>query len=261
MPRPIVTHRDAISYTIGRMALAGGLTAIVTLTFIFSDLGTDASALVPVGTVAHSSLLIAVGVSTLLSGALSYRSAILMRQLTLTRAELLRISCTDPLTGLLNRRGFDDAAAPLLARAATAGQRVVALMCDIDRFKAINDRYGHDAGDRVLARIGAILRDFAEANGAVIARHGGEEFAGLLVGVSDEEATRYALALCKLCSTDVAGNDVEVPVTMSFGLAAHLPGGDLAALMRRADQALYRAKDLGRNCVVQIDRMEAVAAC
>ncbi|WP_322516351.1 GGDEF domain-containing protein [Rhodopseudomonas palustris] len=261
MPKQIVTHRDAISYTVGRMTLAGGLTAFVTLLFLLSDLGTDPNALVPVGTVAHSSLLIAVGVSTLVSGALSYRSAILMRQLTLTRAELARISRTDPLTGLLNRRGFDDAAAPLLAQAAAAGQRVVALMCDIDRFKAINDRYGHDTGDRVLSRIGDILRDFAEANDMLIARHGGEEFAGLMIGVSDEEATRCALALCKLCSTEVAGADVAVPVTMSFGLAAHLPGGDLAALMRRADQALYRAKDLGRNCVVQIDRMEAVAAC
>ncbi|ABD08269.1 diguanylate cyclase [Rhodopseudomonas palustris HaA2] len=261
MTKQIVTHRDAINYTAGRMALAGGLTALVTLLFLLSDLGADAKALVPVGEVQHASLIVAVGVSTVLSGALSYRSAILMRQLTLTRAELARISRTDPLTGLLNRRGFDDAAAPLLAQAAAAGQRVVALMCDIDRFKTINDRYGHDAGDRVLARIGTILSDFAEANGAVIARHGGEEFAGLMVGVSDEEATRYAQALCKLCSTDVAGNDVAVPVTMSFGLATHLPGGDLAALMRRADQALYRAKDLGRNCVVQIDELEAVAAC
>ncbi|MBI5130703.1 MAG: diguanylate cyclase [Rhodopseudomonas palustris] len=261
MPKQIVTHRDAIIYTAGRIALAGGLTAVVTFLFLVSDLGADATALVPVGQVTHASMAIAVGVSTLLSGALSYRSARLLRQLTLTRAELARMSRTDPLTGLLNRRGFDDAAAPMLADAIAAGRRVVALMCDIDRFKAINDHYGHATGDRVLARIGGILRDFAAANDLLIARHGGEEFAGLMIGVSDDDAIRCAQALCRLCSAQVAGNDVAAPVTMSFGLAAHAPGGDLASLMRRADQALYRAKDLGRNCVVQIDEMEAVALC
>lgn len=261
MPNSIVTRRDVIRYTAGRVAIAGGLTAVITMIFLIADLGTDPQALVPVGKVATASMIVALSVSIALSGALSFRSALLMRQLALTRAELMRVSRTDPLTGLLNRRGFDEAAALLLAQASAAGQRVVALMCDIDRFKAINDRYGHDAGDRVLARIGDILRDFGTHNDVLIARHGGEEFAGLMLDVSDEEATRYALALCRLCSTDVAGGGVDVPVTMSFGLATHLPGGDLPALMRRADQALYRAKDLGRNCVVQIDEMEAVAVC
>lgn len=261
MPNSIVTRRDVIRYTAGRAAIAGGVTAIVTMIFLVMDLGTDLQALVPVGKVARSSMIVALSVSVALSAGLSLRSAMLMRQLALTRAELMRVSRTDPLTGLLNRRGFDEAAARLLAKANAAGKRVVALMCDIDRFKAINDRYGHDAGDRVLARMGDILRDFGARNDVLIARHGGEEFAGLMIDVGDEDATRCALALCRLCSTDVTGGDVAVPVTMSFGLATHLPGGDLAALMRRADQALYRAKDLGRNCVVQIDEMEAAAVC
>ncbi|MFC0241368.1 GGDEF domain-containing protein [Rhodopseudomonas telluris] len=261
MPNSIVTHRDVIRYAAGRAAIAGGLTAVATLIFLVTDLGTDLQAVVPVGTVVRSSLIVALSVSITLSGAMSFRSAMLMRQLALTRAELMRVSRTDPLTGLLNRRGFDEAAALLLANASAAGQRVVALMCDIDRFKEINDRHGHDAGDRVLARIGEILRDFGARNDMLIARHGGEEFAGLMLDVSDEEATRHALALCRLCSTDVTGGGASVSVTLSFGLATHLPGGDLAGLMRRADRALYRAKDLGRNCVVQIDEMEAVAVC
>lgn len=261
MQNSIVTRRDVIRYTAGRMAIAGGLTGVVTMIFLVADLGTDASALVPVGTVMRSSMIVALSVSIALSGALSFRSALLMRQLALTRAELMRVSRTDALTGLLNRRGFDEAAAAMLTQANAAGQRVVALMCDIDRFKAINDRYGHDAGDRVLARVGDILRTFGEQSDVLIARHGGEEFAGLMIDVGDEEATRHVQALCRLCSTQVSGGEVDVPVTMSFGLATHVAGSDLSALMRRADQALYRAKDLGRNCVVQLDEMEVAIAC
>jgi len=260
MSRQIATHRDAIRYSVGRVAIAAGATAIVTLLFLLTDLGTDWSAMVPAEGVARASMIVAVSVSATLSGALSYRSALLMRQLTLTRAELMRVSRTDPLTGLLNRRGFDDTAAAHLVRAAAAGQRVVALMCDVDRFKAINDHYGHDVGDRVLVEIGAILRSFAAARGLLIARHGGEEFAGLMIGVSDAEATEHAMALCRLCSTDVRCDSVSVPVTMSFGLATYDGEGELSNLMRRADLALYRAKDLGRNCVVQLEQMEAFAA-
>ncbi|QDL96666.1 GGDEF domain-containing protein [Rhodopseudomonas palustris] len=252
MPNQIVTQRDAIRYTAGRVAVAAGITAIVTLVFLISDLGTDWSATVEVGAVVKASLLVALGVSTTLSGAMAYRSARLMQQLTSTRAELVRMSRTDTLTGLLNRRGFDEAAATLLGRASFTGQPVVALMCDLDRFKAINDHYGHTIGDRVLAEIGGILRDFAAPRGMLIARHGGEEFAGLIVGVSDEQANDYALELCRRCATEVACDGRRVAVTMSFGLATY-GGGDLSSLMRRADLALYRAKDLGRNCVVQLD--------
>ena len=252
MPNQIVTQRDAIRYTAGRVAVAAGITALVTMIFLISDLGTDWSATVQVGAVVKASMMVALGVSTTLSGAMAYRSARLMRQLTSTRAELVRMSRTDLLTGLLNRRGFDDAAATQLAQANFAGQPVVAMMCDIDRFKAINDHYGHNIGDRVLAEIGGILRDFAAPRGMLIARHGGEEFAGLLVGVSDQEARDFALELCRRCATEVACDGRKVAVTMSFGVASY-EGGGLSTLMRRADLALYRAKDLGRNCVVQLD--------
>ncbi|PZA13302.1 GGDEF domain-containing protein [Rhodopseudomonas palustris] len=257
MPSQIVTQGDVIRYTAGRVAVAAGMTALVTMIFLISDLGTDWSATAQVGAVVKASMMVALGVSTTLSGAMAYRSAQLMRQLTSTRAELVRMSRTDPLTGLLNRRGFDAAAAALLAQAASAGQRVVALMCDIDRFKAINDHYGHNLGDRVLAEIGGILRDFSAPRGMLIARHGGEEFAGLMVGVTDAQANDYALELCRLCATEVACDGRRVAVTMSFGLAAYT-GGELSALMRRADLALYRAKDLGRNCVVQLGDSDAL---
>lgn len=257
MPSQIVTQRDVIRYTAGRVAAAAGITAIATIIFLISDLGTDWHATVEVGAVVKASLVVALSISTTLSGAMAYRSARLMRQLTSTRAELMRMSRTDPLTGLLNRRGFDEAAATQLAQANFAGQPVVAMMCDLDRFKAINDHYGHNIGDRVLTEVGDILRDFAAPRGMLIARHGGEEFAGLMVGVSDEQANDYALELCRLCATAVACDGRLVAVTMSFGLAAYR-GGELSALMRRADLALYRAKDLGRNCVVLLDDGDAL---
>lgn len=257
MPSQIVTQRDVIRYTAGRVVVAAGITAIATIIFLISDLGTDWHATVEVGAVVKASLVVALSISTTLSGAMAYRSARLMRQLTSTRAELMRMSRTDPLTGLLNRRGFDEAAATQLAQANFAGQPVVAMMCDLDRFKAINDHYGHNIGDRVLAEVGDILRDFAAPRGMLIARHGGEEFAGLMVGVSDEQANDYALELCRLCATAVACDGRLVAVTMSFGLAAYR-GGELSALMRRADLALYRAKDLGRNCVVLLDDGDAL---
>ncbi|MGX7744309.1 GGDEF domain-containing protein [Rhodopseudomonas parapalustris] len=259
MPNQIVTRRDAIRYTAGRVAVTAGITAVVTMIFLISDLGTDWSATVEVGAVVKASMMVALGVSTTLSGALAYRSAQLMRQLTSTRAELMRMSRTDPLTGLLNRRGFDEAAATMLAQAASAGQRVVALMCDLDRFKAINDHYGHTVGDRVLAEIGGILREFAAPRGMLMARHGGEEFAGLMVGVSDAQANDFAMTLRRRCAIDVPCDHGLVAVTMSFGLASY-DGGGLSALMRRADLALYRAKDLGRNCVVHLDNSDASPA-
>jgi PleD family two-component response regulator len=91
-------------------------------------------------------------ISALLAGGLSYRSALVMQELTLTRAELLRISRTDQLTGLLNRRGFDEAAIPALRKAQDASLPTVVLMCDVDRFKAINDRFGHEFGDKCSSR-------------------------------------------------------------------------------------------------------------
>src|SRR5204862_4815772 len=83
-------------------------------------------------------------ISALLSGILSYRSARLMQELTLMRSEMSRISQTDQLTGILNRRGFDDAAMPALRSAYHAGLPAVVFMCDIDHLKSINDRFGHE---------------------------------------------------------------------------------------------------------------------
>jgi GGDEF domain-containing protein len=93
-------------------------------------------------------IMIGVIVSASLTAGLRDRSALVMRELGLARNELLRTSCTDQLTGLLNRRGFDEAAASALSMTNTENLTATVLMCDLDQFKAVNERYGHEFGDR-----------------------------------------------------------------------------------------------------------------
>ncbi|KIZ39726.1 MULTISPECIES: GGDEF domain-containing protein [Rhodopseudomonas] len=259
MTSQVLTRRDIVRYTAGRVAITVSLTGLVTAITVVLHLGGDLSATVPVGQVILSSILVSVIVSASLSAALSYRSALVQQQLTLARTELARAARTDPLTGLLNRRGFDEAATAILEQA-QSDHEVVALMCDIDRFKSINDQFGHEFGDRVLAEIGGILRRFAEANDLLIARHGGEEFAALLVGANAEHAVCRAEALRDLCATAVAVDEASVQITVSIGLTSHVGEIDLSSIMRLADQALYQAKDRGRNRVVQIDVTPETAA-
>lgn len=248
----IQTQREVLRHTAKRMAIAVSLTAVMTLATVTLQLGTDLDAVVRVGQVLTLSLCAAIAISAFLSGALSYRSALLMKELTLTRAELFRISRTDKLTGLLNRRGFDEAAAEALQSAHAAKRPVAAMMCDIDHFKAINDHYGHEFGDRVLVNIGEVLQAFAADNELLVARYGGEEFAVLAVGITEQQAAILGEALRQgCCARDVVDEDNSARVTISIGLAAPVGIARLSQLMRVADEALYLAKRQGRNCVAR----------
>jgi diguanylate cyclase (GGDEF)-like protein len=248
----IQTQREVLRHTAKRMAIAVSLTAVMTLATVTLQLGTDLDAVVRVGHVLTLSLCAAIAISAFLSGALSYRSALLMKELTLTRAELFRISRTDKLTGLLNRRGFDEAAAVALQSAHAAKRPVAAMMCDIDHFKAINDHYGHEFGDRVLVNIGEVLQAFAADNELLVARYGGEEFAVLAVGITEQQAAILGEALRQgCCARDVVDEDNSARITISIGLAAPVGIARLSQLMRVADEALYLAKRQGRNCVAR----------
>lgn len=253
MPVQLATHRDVFRYVAGRAAVTLLLTVLMSATAAMLQFGADLSAMVPVGRVLIFVVVSSAAVSTLLSGALSYRSALLLRQLTLAEAELKRLARTDPLTGLLNRRGFDEAAAAALQLAYPDNREVVALMADIDCFKSINDRFGHEFGDRVITELGDILRRFGAEHDVLIARHGGEEFAALFVGVDAEQAVAHAETLRELCHLDMIQADATVRVSLSFGLTAHVGETDLSAIMRWADRALYQAKERGRDRVVRAE--------
>jgi diguanylate cyclase (GGDEF)-like protein len=156
---------------------------------------------------------------------------------------------TDALTGLPNRRYFDEFCA-LLARRRRAEDAVGVLMIDIDRFKALNDRYGHGAGDEVLRAVGgSIVR--AVRDDDVPARYGGEEFVVLLrnpgPAVALEVGERVRAAVAALDLTGLRLPSVTVSVGVAVAEHDDEPIGDL---VERADRALYRAKRNGRNRVV-----------
>lgn len=160
----------------------------------------------------------------------------------------------DPLTGLANRRHFDETKELELRRARRQSQPLSVLMCDIDHFKLYNDSYGHAAGDRCLCQIAELLSSLFNRSGELVTRLGGEEFVILLPGISIEQALECAQRLqAALAEQQIAHHASETAqhVTMSIGIAQlEAEPDDFETLMRRADDALYRAKRLGRNRII-----------
>lgn len=250
----IITDADVIRQTIRRTAVSAGISFAMTAVITWLSLGSDPNATVRVGDVIVFSLCAATAISAIIAGIMSYRSARLTRELTLMRSELSRLSQTDKLTGLLNRRGFDEAATVALRSAGQAGKSAVVFMCDIDHFKSVNDRHGHEFGDKALQEIAAVLRDFAATRGALVARHGGEEFAALMTGTSREQAEVYAEEIRRACAhREIRSGDIRETMTISIGFTVTRGETDLARIMRIADRALYMAKRQGRDRVVRAD--------
>lgn len=166
--------------------------------------------------------------------------------------QLLELSLHDPLTGVANRRLFDERFAEALSLRGSR-HRTAAMMIDIDHFKLYNDHYGHQAGDVCLVTLAQRMEARLKPHGFLVARTGGEEFSVLLPGTSLEEAFEHARALLH------AVNELQLPhevsptgsiVTVSIGVAAY--HADLTTpgdIMRAADQAMYQAKASGRNRV------------
>jgi diguanylate cyclase (GGDEF)-like protein len=149
----------------------------------------------------------------------------------------------DALTGLLNRRGFEERLAVETARAARDGSRVAVVAFDLDHFKAVNDERGHEAGDRALATLGAVIREHARA-GDLTARWGGEAFVVVMPRADVEAAT----ALAERVRAALAATGLDVTVSAGVG-AAEAPF-DPRALLASADVALYEAKRAGRDRTV-----------
>jgi diguanylate cyclase (GGDEF)-like protein len=161
-----------------------------------------------------------------------------------------RIAVRDQLTGLLNRRGFNEYGEKAFSAAQRNGTPLSVVMTDIDRFKYINDRYGHAAGDTALAHFAELVAE-GRRREDVIARVGGEEFALLLPGTDLRDAMALADQLCKkVGSTPMDLTDIGLPMTSSFGVASISERDTgLDDMVRRADRALYRSKRAGRNQV------------
>jgi diguanylate cyclase len=160
---------------------------------------------------------------------------------------------TDALTGLLNRRAFDE---EMVRRIAAWRRRAIPfalIWMDVDHFKSINDRCGHAAGDELLRGVSEVLStSFRDMD--LVARVGGEEFAALLPVTSAEEVVVPADRLRRRISGrpfDVAGR--RLTVTLSIGVTAVRPDDDIASMIHRADQALYSAKASGRNVVASAE--------
>jgi len=165
--------------------------------------------------------------------------------------KLVQQSATDGLTGITNRRRFDETLGVEWLRAARAGTCLSLLMVDIDYFKRFNDHYGHVAGDECLRRVARLLQACVRRAGELVARYGGEEFVVLLpganIGQAEELAQRCLEGIAKIAlphaSSPTAGH-----VTCSIGIAHVYPSAahDAASLVNAADTAMYRAKTAGR---------------
>ena len=177
-----------------------------------------------------------------LSGSLAFVAGHVIRELVLSRRELERLSRTDTLSGLANRRAFNEL---FFATERDASLAII----DIDRFKSINDRFGHQAGDRVIQFISAVLQEvFGDQQ--LVARLGGEEFGIILRGGTTEQR----LALVEQARQRVAAerfgfHEIDLLVTISAGVAEFRSGRRPDSVYAFADKALYRAKDAGRDRV------------
>jgi diguanylate cyclase (GGDEF)-like protein len=159
---------------------------------------------------------------------------------------------TDKLTGLLNRRGFDERASLELVHAKRENGSIAVAAFDIDYFKRVNDEWGHETGDRVLAGLGAILTSHSR-DIDVVARIGGEEFAILLPGATSADAGALAERI-RAALAAIDGPDLPT-VRASAGVAAAVAPANVEELLQAADSALYAAKRAGRNRTVIAPRV------
>ncbi len=179
------------------------------------------------------------------------KSGAQVRELRSKLDNVRKESLTDPLTGIANRKAFDDAVRQ--AAAHTDGEAVTLLLCDIDNFKKFNDSWGHQTGDQVLRLVANCLAENVKGRDTA-ARYGGEEFAVLLRGTGLSAATMVAEQIRETVETKKlvkkSTGDVLGTITISIGVAQFAPNEAAEAVIRRADACLYGAKSHGRNMVI-----------
>ena len=173
------------------------------------------------------------------------------QELEASNQKLAALSATDAMTGIANRRRFDEVLAAEWSRATRSGQPLALAMVDVDRFKKYNDHYGHQAGDECLRKVASVLTQVVSRKTDTVARYGGEEFAFIAPGISPKEVSRLAQSVCQVLQ------EMDMPhaasefgcITASVGVAVMVPqqGQESSLLVKAADEALYAAKEQGRN--------------
>jgi diguanylate cyclase (GGDEF)-like protein len=169
-----------------------------------------------------------------------------LRMLETRNQTLEELAIVDPVTGLFNRRYFNERIPAELARAERIGHQVAALAIDIDQMKEINDRYGHAAGDAALVELARRLRKAVRSSDSAI-RMGGDEF---LVVLTECESVSIPTVLSRLQDIAVEFGKTRIPLKFSFGWAQHTPGESATELCRRADEELYGDKNKRSSRVI-----------
>ncbi|MCV6546792.1 MAG: diguanylate cyclase [Cohaesibacter sp.] len=177
-------------------------------------------------------------------------------RMILLQRQLVHLATRDPMTNLFNRRAFFEQVQNKITLS-DSDEIFCAIVFDIDHFKKVNDTYGHDVGDEVIKTVATL----AAAYKGVLARLGGEEFVLVTQGLSILQASRLADKLRQdIAETAIELNQSSVCVTSSFGVAVYRPGESIDDLLKRADLALYKSKNDGRNRV-SAERPRMMQAC
>jgi diguanylate cyclase (GGDEF)-like protein/PAS domain S-box-containing protein len=178
------------------------------------------------------------------------------RRVAMQNEDLRQLANIDPLTGCMNRRAFFETAESLAASARAQGMPLACLMTDIDKFKSFNDTYGHAVGDQVLQQVARVLNAALRPTD-LLCRYGGEEFCILLPSLDATQATQVAERIRARVEAQAGPGIRSIPdlrITASFGVSGiEFGAASVAALMDQADQALYAAKEAGRNRVIRYD--------
>ena len=204
----------------------------------------------PVGDATMRNLYIHINFLTLPAGYTGLAMFVILMLASDLSEQMKEIAIRDQLTNLLNRRGFIEHGSLAYASARRSGRSLSVIMTDIDRFKQVNDEFGHAVGDNALRHFAEVLRYSRRAED-ILARVGGEEFALVLPGTTIEDANRLADELCgRVEATPFRFNGRRLPLTASFGVATlSEKDTELGDMFLRADRALYRSKRDGRNRV------------